>query len=702
MKNAWRSLGWGSALIVLLTIAAYLPALRGGFVWDDDDHLTRNLAVTSPGGLRLIWTSLVLPVYYPVTFTAFWLMFRTWGATPMPYHVVTLALHIANAVMLLFVLQRLKIRAAWMIAAIWAVHPVNVESVAWITELKNTLSGAFFFLTLLSYLRFERDPKLGLFMVSVLCCAAALLSKSSTVILPAVLLLCSWWQRGRVTGVDAVRSAPFFALSLADSLVAIGAQVQEKLGEGQSRDWSLAGPQRLIVAGKDVLFYVSKVLWPRHLTFVYPRWTHDVHVLAAWLPLTGAVVLGALVWRWRQTGWGRASLFGTSYFVVALLPVLGFFDQYYYRYSFVADHFQYLASIGLIGLAVSAGATLCQRTGQWGRSLGALAAAAILLMLGVSTWRQAHVYQDLETLWRDTLAKNPSAWLAHNNLGVVLKNRGKVQEAIEHYEQTLRIKPDFVEAHNNLGAALTQVGKLEDAIGHCEQALRIKPNYAEAHNNLGVALKQVGKLQEAIGHYEQALRIKPGYAEAHYNLGAALELAGKTQEAMEHYQQALRIKPDFVEAHYNLGDVLVRLGRIQEAIGHYEQALRIKPDYAEAHNNLGAALWQVGRVQEAVEHLEQALRIKPDYAEAHNNLGSALAGLGRVKEAMGHWEEALRIKPDYVEAHYNLGVALEQAGKLEDAIGHYEQALRIRPDYAEAQNRLAPLRAGQARLRGLQ
>jgi tetratricopeptide (TPR) repeat protein len=280
-------------------------------------------------------------------------------------------------------------------------------------------------------------------------------------------------------------------------------------------------------------------------------------------------------------------------------------------------------------------------------------------------------------------------------MGNALLRMGRIQEAIGHYEQALRIKPDYAEAHNSLGVALGKVGKIQEAIGHYEQALRIKPDFAEAHNSLGVALEQVGKIQEAIRRYEQALRFIPDYAEAHNNLGVVLWRAGRIQEAIEHYEQAVRIKPDLAEAHNNLGVVLAQVGRIQEAIGHCEQALRIKPDYAVAHNSFGVALGKVGKIQEAIGHYEQALRIKPDYAEAHYDLGFALEQTGKLEDAIGHYEQAVRIKPDFAVAHCNMGTVLEQTGKVQEAIGHYQQALRINPDLTAAKNGLARLQAVQ-------
>jgi len=285
------------------------------------------------------------------------------------------------------------------------------------------------------------------------------------------------------------------------------------LGAGTA-EWQLGPAERLVVAGKAIWFYAAKVVWPTRLTFVYPRWAVDSSSLWSCVPIAAVVALGVTLWRCRSRAWCRAVMFGGGFFVVALFPVLGFLDVYYFRFSYVADHFQYLACIGLISLAVGTGSAICERAGPWGKDLGIVAAAAVLVMLGVSTWKRAHVYQDSETLWRDTVTRNPNAWMAHSNLGMALAQTGKIEEAIAHFEQALRINPDNAEAYNNLGMALAQTGKIEEAITHYQQALRITPDRAEVHYNLGSALAQAGRVREAIVQYEQALRIKPDFSEA--------------------------------------------------------------------------------------------------------------------------------------------------------------------------------------------
>jgi tetratricopeptide (TPR) repeat protein len=689
MKNAWRSLGPGATLIILLTVVAYVPAMRGGFIWDDGLLISENRTVRASDGLYRFWFTTEAPDYYPLAWSLWWLEWRLWGDSTTGYHVVNVLLHAVNAILVWIVLRHLKIPGAWLAGLLFAVHPVNVATVAWISEQKNTLSMLFYAVAILLYLRFDEEGRWRWYGLSLAAFLLALLSKSAVVMLPVVLLGCVWWTRGKVRWKDFLRSGPFFGLSLVLGLVTIWFQYHQALGGYTIRAASF--PSRLAAAGWVPWFYLYKALLPLNLTVIYPKWQIDASRWVSYLP--GIILVGCLiVFWWRRKTWGRPLLFGLGYFVVMLFPVLGFFDQGFYQFSLVADHWQYCSIVGAIALSVAAGERIFRRMGEQRRCLGTVAGVAVLMVLAVATWRRGHVYADEETLWRDNVAKNPNAWLAHHNLGIALGQAGRIQEAIWHWEQALRIKPDYARTHYNLGIALGQVGKLADAIAHYEQALRIKPDYAEAHNSLGAALWQAGRIQEAIGHYEQALRIKPDYAEAHNNLGAALAGQGRVSEAIAEYAAALQIKPDYADAHYNLGVALAGQGRISEAIAEYAAALRIKPDHAEAHHDLGIVLAGQGRVAEAIAEYRASLRIKPDNVEARNNLGVALASQGRVSEAIAEYGAALRLKPDYAEAHYDLGVAFEQEGRIQEAVGHFEQALRIKPDYAEAQNRLARLR----------
>ncbi len=728
MKNAWRSWGLGAALIIGLTVVAYLPAMRGGFVFDDYDFITSNRIIKAHNGLYRFWFTTEAPDYYPVTWSLWWLEWRFWGDNATGYHVVNVLLHAANALLIWIVLRRLKIPGAWLAGLVFAVHPVNVATVAWISEQKNTLSMLFYLVAILLYLRFDeesRSPHTGVqgwrwprprsrgkYGLSLAAFVLALLSKSAVVMLPVVLLGCVWWTRGRVRWKDFLCSVPFFILSLALASVTIWFQHNRALEGLEARTGGLL--LRLAVAGCVPWFYLYKAFLPLNLSMMYPQWEIDASRWVSYLP--GVILIGCfgLFW-WKRQTWGRPLFFGLGYFVVTLFPVLGFFDQGFYRFSLVADHWQYYSIVGAIALLVASGERIVRRLGE-GRQpvevlapLGAgLASVAVLVVLGTVTWRRACVYETNERLWRDTLAKNPQCWAAHNNLGNALARLDRTPEAIEHYEQALRIKPDFAEAHNNLGTALARLDRTPEAIKHWEQALRIDPDFTGAHNNLALALWQMGRVQEAIGHWEQAVRVKPDYAEAHNNLGNALLVAGRVKEAIGHFEQSLKIKPDFAAAHYNLGVALWQVGRVPEAIGHWEQAVQVKPDYTEAQYNLGVALKQVGRVPEAIEHWEQAVRVKSDYAEAQRNLAWLLATVapaegGDPVRAVTLAQRACELtgsrEPTYLDT---LAIAYAAAGRFDEAVATAQSAIELARTAGQAQlvgeieSRLELYRSGRA------
>jgi tetratricopeptide (TPR) repeat protein len=342
------------------------------------------------------------------------------------------------------------------------------------------------------------------------------------------------------------------------------------------------------------------------------------------------------------------------FFVGTLFPVLGFFNVYFFNYSFVADHFQYLASLGIIALVSAGAAALLNRWRLWHRPAGYALCLALLATLAALTWRQSRMYTNDDTLYRTTIDRNPDCWMAHYNLGNELRSCGRVDEAIAHFQAALKIKPDYAAAHNNLGAALAGRGRVDEAIAHFRQALETKPDDAEIHYNLGVALAHRGQIEAAIAQYRRAVELKPGYAEAHNNLGVALAGRGQAAAAIAEYRKALEMKPDYAEAHNNLGVALAGLGRFEEALAEYRKAIEIKPDYAMAHYRLGLTLAGRGEVAAAIAQYRKALEIKPDYAAAHGNLGLALAGVGRVVEAIAEYRTVLKINPREAAAYNNL------------------------------------------------
>jgi protein O-mannosyl-transferase len=420
------------------------------------------------------------------------------------------------------------------------------------------------------------------YALALLLYGPALFSKTTASTLPAAMLLVLWLRNEPIGWRRFVQTVPFLCYGIGIGLLSVWCEAH--LGNyDEALRYSYSGVGRLLIATHALWFYAAKLLWPTQLTFIYPRWDINPRDPRQYVWLIACVAVALLLW-WRRQAIGRGPLAAVVFFVAALSPLLGFIPVYTFRYSFVADHYQYVASIGLIALAaaLAARAAVALRAPRVYHGV----AAGALVALGMLTWRQAHVYQDVLTLWGDTLMKNPRCWMAHNNLAAALVSLGRVQEAKEHYEQSLQINPKNAEAHYNFGNALMRSGRIPEAIEEFQQALRIKPDDAEVHSNLGAALAKTGKIKDAIAHYEQALRIEPDLAEAHNNLGLVLARVGKSEDAIQQYQEALRLQPDNAEVHKNLGVALAQVGRVPEAIVQYEQALRIKPDFPQAQNAL--------------------------------------------------------------------------------------------------------------------
>ena len=666
-----------TALIIIVTLVAYIPAMRGGFVWNDEEvgSLGKNI-VLEENGLYRVWLTSDSVNYWPVTWTSFWLEYQLWGLNPAGYHVVNILIHAACGLLVWRILLRLKIPGAWLAAMIFAVHPVNVESVAWITQRKNTLSLLFFLVAMLWYLRFEDANRLRWFWGAVAAFLLAMLSKGAVVTMPAVLLLCCWWRRGKITRLDVVRSLPFFAIAVAMSGVEIWFQYTQAIGQEIVRDDTF--PARLAGAGWVVWFYVYKALLPLKLIFIYPRWDINPANLLSYLPNAALLAVLLLCWRYRGR-WGKPVLFALLYFVITLGPVLGFLDIYFMRYSFVADHYQYISIIGLIALVCGAATVLLKRFHEKRPAVVHCLAGVIVIVLGCLTWRQSSAYEDSETLWRDTLRKNPQAWMAYSNLGNILTSQGKLNEAVGNYSKALAIHAD-AEIHNNLGNVLALLSRPAEAVPHYRAAIQIDPDYAEPHNNLGMVLKGQGHLEDATTQYREALRIAPNHLRALINLGDVLILRKRISEAVTYYEQALTIDPDNSTAHRNLGLALASLGRSGEAIPHLCRALELAPDSARTHYNLGKILKSRGE-REAIDHLQHAVRLNPDYADAHFQLALALIDDNQLAESIRHLREALRIKADWLLPMTRLAWLLATHPDAEQR--HPTEALRLAECAAE-------------------
>ncbi|MGP8198782.1 MAG: tetratricopeptide repeat protein [Limisphaerales bacterium] len=606
----WRQDWLFGFLLVAAAIMAYQPVWHAGFIWDDDQYVTGNPLLTAADGLRRIWFSGDSPSqYFPLTYTTFYLERSLWGLNPADYHMVNLLLHAANVLLVWRVLARLRVPGAWLAAAIFALHPVQVESVAWITERKNVLMGFFFLLTLLAWLKFIDDQckhPWRFYVLALVFYALALFAKTTACTLPTALLLILWLKEMPINWRRLAQIAPFLAMGIGMGLVTVW---WERHHQGTQGQFFEMGPvERVLLASRAAWFYAGKLLWPANLTFSYPRWMISASDPRAYGWMLATAALGVAIWRVR--GWaGRGVDVAVVYFAATLSPVLGFIMLYTFRYSFVADHYQYLACIGPIALAAAGINALPGHFRKRKRFLEPMLCATLLLVLGTLTWKQCGMYANDEALWQQTIRLNPGCWMAYNWLGLDLEQRGRADEAIARFRAALRINPDGAETHNNLGQAILQKGQLDEAITHFQKSLQIQPYYKETHINLGHALVQKGRVDEAIAQYQEALKIDSHYAEAHNNLGNAFLQRGQLDEAIAHFQQALETSPDYAEAHNNLSIALRLKGRVDEAIAHCQKALEINPDFAEACYNLGVALGQKGRVDEAIAHYQKAIEL---------------------------------------------------------------------------------------------
>lgn len=535
-------------------MAVYSPALQSGYIWDDDEYVTENSLLRNPEGLSQIWTTLTAtPQYYPLVFTSFWVEYHLWGLNPQGYHLVNLLFHTLAAVLLWRVLVRLKLPNAWFAASIFLLHPVSVESVAWITERKNVLSAFFYFASALAYLRWNRSDAdviksvrepFHWYIDSFFLFTAALLSKTTASSLPAAILLIIWWKRGRIVGRDVWPLLPFFTVGAGLGMVT--SWLERSHVGAQGPEWAFSFIERCLIAGRALWFYAAKLIYPVDLTFIYPRWHIDAGVWWQWLfPLSVLTVI-VLLWCFRHR-LGRGPLVAVLFFCGTLFPALGFFNVYPMRYSFVADHFQYIAMVGLIVL-VSSGLVKIRRNPSL--------AAVVLIVLATLTWNQTHIYANQVTLWSDTIAKNPDCWLAHNNLGAAINEMGQVDSSIVQFRKSIELNPRYPDAHNNLGYALHRKGKADEAIIEFQQSISLDPGFAMPYCNLAVALLLQGQIEESITNVKNAIRLKPDYAEAYNTLAVALSAQGKDNEAISYLQTAIRLKPDYVEARKNLAALL--------------------------------------------------------------------------------------------------------------------------------------------------
>ncbi len=605
------------ASLLVATLVAYGPALTGELLWDDAGHVTRPDLRSWEGLLRIWFEPGATQQYYPLLHSAFWIQHHLWGDATLGYHLITVVWHAAAAGLLALLLRRLAVPGAVLAAFAFALHPVAVESVAWISEQKNTLSTLFYLAAALAWLRNEDDRRPLHGAVATLCFVAALLTKTVTATLPAALLVLAWWRRGRLSWRgDVVPLLPWLALGVAAGSVTAWLEATQIGASGS--DFTLGAMERGLLAGRVVWFYVGKLLWPFGLTFFYPRWSIDAGNLGHWLwPLAALAVL-ALGAVWSRRG-QRGPLAAALLFGGTLFPVLGFVNVYPFIFSYVADHFQYLASLWILAFLSAAAVTAYGRLG-WSPFAGRALAAAVLLFLGGLSWRQSGQYRDVLTLYETTVARNPDSWVARLNLGTTLDDLGHPDEALPHLQRAHSLKPDYPEILNSLGGVLNQLGRVGEAQPLLERAVQLQPRFAAAHNTRGVSLIGLGRMTEGLAAFEQALALAPELTTARINLAWGLANSGRLDDAVRQFGEAQRREPDHPGIDSKWGLAYIVHQRFDDALPHLRRAVERQPDDPDARQLLGRLLLQLGRSTEAAAEFEAALAIDPDHAGAREGL----------------------------------------------------------------------------------
>jgi protein O-mannosyl-transferase len=677
-----------AAALVVITLAAYSGVFSNSFVnYDDDVYVTNNphvLQGLTAGSARWALTSVAAANWHPATWWSHMLDVSLFGVSARGHHATSLLLHVTNAVLLFLLLIRLT-GAVWrsaLVAALFAVHPLHVESVAWVAERKDVLSTCFWLLTVFAWLRWLESKTAGRYALVVLSFGLGLMAKPMLVTLPLTLMLLDFWPLKRASLPPLWKEKlPLLAMSAGSSVITFVAQ---RSGGTVLTLAGLSIPARIANAAEAYVTYLGKAVWPASLACFYPH-TGVVHVAPALGSALLLAAITALALRLKTTAPYFA--FGWAWYLGTLVPVIGLVQV---GMQSSADRYTYVPLVGVfVAIAWGLGDLAAARPGAR-PAIAAIAAASCVVLIPVTRADVRH-WRDNTSLFTHALAVTTGNALAHNNLGLAFFGRGDIEGAIVHYREAVRIRPDYGDAHDNLGAALHALGRDGEAADQLAQALAIDPKSAPAQVNFGNTLVARDRPEEAIEHYRQALRLQPDFADAHQNLGLVLEALGRHEEAIPHFERAVRSHPHDAPTLLGFANALAGVGRVDEAMTQYEAALTEKPDLPEAYDGMGVALAARGRNAEAIERYEHALRLKPEFAEALNNLGLALAATGRLPDAIARFEHAIKVKPDFAQAHNNLGVSFAQTHRTDEAIEQFRLAVQFDPGLDQARANLATL-----------
>ncbi len=580
------------ALIILCGTTIYAASLGNGYIWDDDYYVYKNGLVQTTAGIKDIWFSHTLPQYYPLTFTSFWLEYKLWGLQPFGYHAVNLFLHLLNAVLVFFIVRKLNQRAAAAVALLFTVHPIQVETVAWITERKNLLALSFTLLACLSYLRFEERAAKRSYVASLFLFAMALLSKSVSVCFAVVPLLLAWWRQGKIRWKDILRTLPLFVLGLSAAFHTAYVEVHRAGAEGA--EWNLGLGGKMVLAGRILLFYLQKILVPSNFMFFYPRWRLDPFQFWQWIyPAFALFILVLLYFARKRIGRGACALY--VFYIASIFPALGFFNVFPMQYSYVADHFSYFSTFPLLLLIASTffflGDRLADRAGKFGanvwRTSSWIAFAALLVFLSTNSFALTRNYKDSFALWSNLVKVNPTSAVGHLNLGNIYLSKGDHEKAALMFRKAILLDPNEFMAYNSLGTILHALGRNDEAIATFLKAVKVNPEFYVGYYNLGLCYHASGDDTLAIAALEEAIRISGNYAKAYLTLANIFFAKKDYQKAAVLYRRTIDLSPTDPDAYANLALILDAFGErnLAEKLSRHAQIL--EKDANELDNELG-------------------------------------------------------------------------------------------------------------------
>jgi protein O-mannosyl-transferase len=670
-------------LVLMLTFAAFSPCLKSHFInWDDGLYVTENTVIQNLSfhNVKKIFTSYFGSNYLPLTMLSYSLEYRFFKLDPFGYHLTNLILHLLNCLLVFWLIylltQRISISA--ISTLFFGLHPLHVESVAWVSERKDLLYALFFLAAMVSYGYYLRSPKIRrYYYLCLILFLAALLAKPMAITLPLVLLLIDYFNNRKADKRMFIDKIPFLILSLIFGvLAAIGQYVTGAVRSEHLLNFF----HKIAIASYSIIFYLYKLVLPIKLSCLYPY--SGVNNPAFLYSLAGFIVLLVLVI--RSAKYTRKVIFGSAFFLVTLLPVLQFIPI---GETIVADRYVYIASLGIFYILAEGIFWLFHNKTRNSSFLRGLLLAILIVLtsfLASLTWQRCQVWRDSMSLWNDVLTKHPNVATAFNNRGITYKDQGDIQQAISDYSKAIVINPKFVNAHYNRGIVYKDQGNIQQAISDFSKAIKIKPNYVDAYNNRGLAYKDQGNIQQAISDYNKVIEINPNFEKAYNNRGVTYNDQGDIQQAISDFNKAIEINPNFWQAYNNRGLAYKDQGDIQQAISDFNKAIEINPNYVDAYNNRGNTYADRGDIQQAIFDYNKAVAINPKYEKAYNNRGITYKDQGNIQQAISDFSRAIKINLNYAEAYNNRGNLYSQQGNFIQAFSDYTRAIEINPNYLDA------------------